>query len=282
MSNRHMSISAFARRSLLSPKALRLYDESGLLRPERVDPHTGYRYYDESQLVKARSISLLRRLDIPLATIARILDAAPDDAQRQLDEWWNRTEDEFERRRELLRYIRSDVLGDNAMHAGLAESYNVHLCEVPETTYLYVSRHVTGPELPAFIGNSHDALLERASDYGGAIGAPTVIFRGIVDMDSNGPVDVCLPISPPRTDGDGIRTEAAHTQARVRLVKRQVEFPQILQVYQAIRSWIDTEGHEVSGAPREVYLGPFDMAGASDPICDIAFPIRLGKAKLHD
>jgi hypothetical protein len=39
-----MSIGEFARRSRLSPKALRLYNELGLLTPARVDDDSGYRY----------------------------------------------------------------------------------------------------------------------------------------------------------------------------------------------------------------------------------------------
>jgi len=38
-----LTIGAFARASRLSPKALRLYDELGLLRPAEVDPASGYR-----------------------------------------------------------------------------------------------------------------------------------------------------------------------------------------------------------------------------------------------
>lgn len=277
-----MSISAFARRSLLSPKALRLYDESGLLRPERVDPDSGYRYYDESQLEKARTISLLRRLDVPLETIARMLDSSSEDAADLLDAWWNRAEDEFARRRELHSFIRGSVFGDVIRQEDTTGAYDVQLRESPETTYVYVSRHVTGPELPAYISESHDVLHDRAKKYGGAIAAATVIYRGLVDMDSDGPVEVCLPIGPPGTVDDGIRTESAHTQAYVRLLKRQVEFPQILQVYQAIRAWIDAVGHEISGPPREVYLGPFDAAAPSDPICDIAFPIQTNERELHD
>jgi len=45
-----MSIGEFARRSRLSPKALRLYDELGLLAPARVDDSSGYRFYDAGQL----------------------------------------------------------------------------------------------------------------------------------------------------------------------------------------------------------------------------------------
>jgi protein phosphatase len=40
-----LTIGAFAKACRLSPKALRLYDELELLRPARVDPDTGYRYY---------------------------------------------------------------------------------------------------------------------------------------------------------------------------------------------------------------------------------------------
>ena len=40
-----MPIGPFAAASRLSPRALRLYDENGLLAPARVDPDSGYRYY---------------------------------------------------------------------------------------------------------------------------------------------------------------------------------------------------------------------------------------------
>jgi PPM family protein phosphatase len=44
-----MTIGEFARRSSLSPKALRLYDELGLLSPARIDEHSGYRHYQPVQ-----------------------------------------------------------------------------------------------------------------------------------------------------------------------------------------------------------------------------------------
>jgi DNA-binding transcriptional MerR regulator len=40
-----MTSGAFAQASGLSRKALRLYDELGLLHPARVDPDTLYRFY---------------------------------------------------------------------------------------------------------------------------------------------------------------------------------------------------------------------------------------------
>ncbi|CAJ64670.1 MULTISPECIES: MerR family transcriptional regulator [Frankia] len=67
-----LTIGEFARLSRLSPKALRLYDELGLLRPRQVDPLTGYRRYAPEQLEEARLVAWLRRLGMPLARIRRI------------------------------------------------------------------------------------------------------------------------------------------------------------------------------------------------------------------
>ena len=54
-----VSIGEFSRLSRLSPKALRLYDELGLLVPDHVDATTGYRWYADTQLDQARLVALL-------------------------------------------------------------------------------------------------------------------------------------------------------------------------------------------------------------------------------
>jgi protein phosphatase len=78
-----LTIGAFARAARLSPKALRLYDELGLLPPAAVDRDSGYRLYDPGQLHRARLIAWLRRLGMPLARVREVLeldDAAASDA----------------------------------------------------------------------------------------------------------------------------------------------------------------------------------------------------------
>jgi DNA-binding transcriptional MerR regulator len=68
----------------LSVKALRLYDERGLLVAARVDRTTGYRRYTQDQIATAGRIALLRRASIGLADIERFL-AAP--AAAVIDRW---------------------------------------------------------------------------------------------------------------------------------------------------------------------------------------------------
>jgi hypothetical protein len=54
----YLSIGRFAKTGQLSRKALRLYDELGILVPAYVDPGSGYRYYSPDQLERARFIRI--------------------------------------------------------------------------------------------------------------------------------------------------------------------------------------------------------------------------------
>ncbi len=96
-----LTIGEFARRSRLSPKALRLYDELGLLRPQQVDPVTGYRRYAPEQLEQARLVAWLRRLGMPLARIRRVCDLDGPAAAREVGAFWAETEADTAARRDV-------------------------------------------------------------------------------------------------------------------------------------------------------------------------------------
>lgn len=64
-------IGEFARLSGLSINTLRHYDATGILRPSRVDPHTGYRAYDAAQLSAVNQILALKDAGFSLEEIAR-------------------------------------------------------------------------------------------------------------------------------------------------------------------------------------------------------------------
>jgi protein phosphatase len=87
-----MSIGEFARQSRLSQKALRLYDELGLLLPARVDPDSGYRSYEIGQLERARLVATLREIGVPLAEIKVVIGLEPQVAARQVAGYWSGVE----------------------------------------------------------------------------------------------------------------------------------------------------------------------------------------------
>jgi len=100
-----LTIGAFAKACRLSPKALRLYDELDLLRPARVDPETGYRYYAPEQLEQARLVAWLRRLGMPLARIRQVCALPDAEAAGEIRAYWARVESETATRRELAAFL---------------------------------------------------------------------------------------------------------------------------------------------------------------------------------
>ena len=70
-----LTIGRFADATGLTVRALRYYEEIGLLAPVHVDPETGYRYYDSSQVETAVAIRRLRALEMPLDEISGLLTA---------------------------------------------------------------------------------------------------------------------------------------------------------------------------------------------------------------
>ncbi|WP_229853110.1 MerR family transcriptional regulator [Streptomyces albospinus] len=108
-----MTIGTFARASRLSPKALRLYDELGLLTPVHVDPHSGYRHYAPAQLERARLVAWLRRLGMPLARIHEVCELAPGAAARALAAYWAQVEADVAARRDLAAFLVDQLEREN-------------------------------------------------------------------------------------------------------------------------------------------------------------------------
>lgn len=102
-----LTIGAFAIAARLSPKALRLYDELGLLRPASVDPASGYRLYSPAQLEQARLIAALRRLDMPLSRIGEVLRSGQ--AAAEVAAYWQEVEADVRARRELASFLIEDL-----------------------------------------------------------------------------------------------------------------------------------------------------------------------------
>lgn len=71
-----LSIGEFAVMTRLSKKALRHYHELGLLEPAQIDPATGYRHYDTSQIRTAQVIRRFRSLGMSVPDVKSVLDAA--------------------------------------------------------------------------------------------------------------------------------------------------------------------------------------------------------------
>ncbi|WP_027942693.1 MerR family transcriptional regulator [Amycolatopsis taiwanensis] len=106
-----LTIGAFAQAAGLTPKALRLYDELGLLPPAAIDPDSGYRLYDPDQLGQARLIAQLRRIGMPLAEIATVCHSEPVVAAELISSYWRKVTAETAARGRLATFLVDQMSG---------------------------------------------------------------------------------------------------------------------------------------------------------------------------
>ena len=265
-----LAIGAFARRSRLSLKALRLYDELGLLTPAQVDPATGYRSYEAGQVDRARLIGLLRQLDMPLARIRRVLELDGAAAAHEVAAFWAEAEASVAVKRPLVAYLERHLSGRGE------PMYDVQTRDVPAQDVLTITRSLNVKDLEPFIVEGMRDLIGQIQSAGATPGrAPFVIFHGEVNEDSDGPVEACVPYTGAVTpSGEAVkRQEPAHREAFTTITRAETEFPGILDAYAAVERWIEERGAEMTAAPREVYFSSDPDPAPDQPFCDVAYPI---------
>ncbi len=69
-----LKIGDFSSLTQVSIKTLRYYDQTGLLTPARIDPSTGYRYYSVGQLSRLHRILALKDFGFTLEQIGKVLN----------------------------------------------------------------------------------------------------------------------------------------------------------------------------------------------------------------
>lgn len=113
----HMRIREFSRLTGVSVRTLHYYDEIGLLKPAAVDRATGYRFYDETSLLRMQEILFYRELDFSLKSIERILSSPDHDTKEALEEQKRLLILKKERLERLIASIDDAMKGENVMSA---------------------------------------------------------------------------------------------------------------------------------------------------------------------
>lgn len=272
-----MSISEFARRSRLSTKALRLYDEMGLLPPARVDSATGYRFYGADQIETARLIAELRQLGIPLAEVKLVLDLEPEAAADRIADYWSGVETEHAARRDLADFV------VNRLHGKRSIMYEVETREIPTCSILCLERNVEGLAGAWAFGKEFMGLLKERTlpRMEGRPGAAFCIWWGEVNDESDGPLEWCRPIPDEEAKELAkqfpeltLRTEPAHHEAFVNLGPGgQTSAAEWQLLSESLHTWGEERRVEPNGlGVRITYLAPPPRTQDSVPDCDFAVP----------
>jgi effector-binding domain-containing protein len=264
-------IGRFSRMSRLSIKALRFYDEQGLLAPAWVDPASGYRYYRTRQAGRAEAIRVLRLIDMPVGEIRDLLsEEDPELTGKRLAAHRERLRSRVAEQERMLRFLERLIdRGGNVM------PYEV---SIKETTAVPVASLTLHASL-ATIG----AAIQRGfGTVAGAIGtarvepngAPFAVYHDVIDEKTEGDVELCVPVPAGTAFPDGPVRYREVPGGPVAATLHHGPYQEISPAYHVVTAWIEENGAAPAGPPREIYLtDPQTVAGPEDLLTEVQFPI---------
>jgi DNA-binding transcriptional MerR regulator len=261
-------IGDFSRLSQVSIKALRFYDEVGLLKPTFVDDATGYRYYSANLLPRLNRLLVFKELGFSLDEIALLLqeDLDPEEIRKALRNKRN----ELSRRiaREHARLAQVESWLTQIEREGCVPRYEITLREVApqlvaslreslasydEAAELFIDlkRHVKRYK----VNGRHAALWHVCAGKGQHIDCEAVVFLNRAVPESK---RVAVYELPAAVNACLIHQGSDET---------------ITEAYSAVHSWIKSNGYKIDGPLCELYwqggVAEHDVSG----VTEIRYPI---------
>jgi DNA-binding transcriptional MerR regulator len=234
-----LRIGDFARLGRVTVKALRHYEEEGLLAPREVDRATGYRYYGPEQLEPLSWIVLLKDFGFRLDEIRRLL-ADPSAMPQALAARREALASTLEA--ESRRLSRLDAF--QQMLCGEAPAPPVALRRI-EPALAYTLRDRVSLASGRITGMFEAA--ERQARKARADASPFLLFHDD-DWSDALDVEVCIPVVE-EMDGAYLVPGCATAGS----VVYRGDYDQTPSLAAALADWLRTSGHQLSGPLREVY-----------------------------
>jgi effector-binding domain-containing protein len=265
-----LPIGRFARATRLSVKALRHYDELGLLRPAFVDPSSGYRYYRPAQANQAEAIRILRSVEMPLEEIAALLAEPGEPAAKRLQLHRERLEARLDEHRRMLAFLQRLLDKEDVM------PYEVTVKELPAQPVAATRATTTLREISTAISDGVHVILDELGRQGIEPAGPLqVVYHAdqVLDEETSAAIEICWPVATPfQGTGQVYGTELPGGPAAVTV--HRGPYAEITPAYHTVSGWVADHGHELAGGPREVYLNDPGQTEEADLLTEVQWPIR--------
>jgi DNA-binding transcriptional MerR regulator len=263
-----LTIGEFSRATHLSIKALRHYDDVGLLQPAEVDSASGYRRYATAQVPVAHVIRRFRELDMPLDQIQTVLEA-PDVAARDRE-----IINHLEHMEQKLQETQATVASLRALLEGKEPGVSVEHRSVPGATAIAVRDHVDWDDAEQWLGAALDELARALAGGSGARSGPdSALYAAEFFEQHAGEVIAYVPVRsvvPAAGRLELVEIPAAELAVTV----HRGPFSDLDQAYGALGTYVAEHVLATAGPIREHYL-PTDAEG--DPAglrTEVCWPVR--------
>jgi DNA-binding transcriptional MerR regulator len=263
-----LTIGAFSRMSHVSIKALRFYDEIGLLKPTRVDGESGYRYYAASLLPRLNRILFLKELGFSLDDIRLLLkgDLSLASVCRMLRQQLKGAEERIQQEQRRLAQVKT--LLAQLECAGRFPDYEVTIKQVAPRWVASIRSPLDSYADAGHLFVELEAYLYRR----GMTGEHGAIWHACTGQERQIDCEALVFLREPLAASNRVQVYELPA-ASVASVIHQGSDDTCARAYAAVRSWIESQGHAIAGPNRELYWHDgFELDGDSS-VTEIQFPI---------
>ena len=260
-------IGMFAAMNHVTVKALRFYEEQGLLMPALIHPETGYRYYTLSQMAVLHQITALKLAGFTLEEIARINAGADEEAVL------------LKKKAELLAKI-SELTRQIAVVDGyLSKRKNglsspVLVKTIPETTVAAMKIRI----------ESYDCLFDRMPEMGALMetvgcecAIPEYCFTNYLEpgyKDEDVLVEICESVVAAKEETGGLYFRTL-PEIQAACIFHKGSYRSFAESYETVLKYIEENGYEIAGEIRESYIdGVWNQDDESKWLSEIQVPVR--------
>ena len=261
-------VGIFSQMNQVTIKALRHYDEKGLLVPRYVDPENGYRYYSASQLPALHQIISLRKIGFSLEEIRKVQEGVSKDKLLRMKK--RRVLEEIAEKTRELSVIESYLSDDEEL-----VEYDIIEKSLPEITIASMTLTIENyGELLTHMPQM-DRELER---LGCSYTNPQYCFNRYLDgeyKEENIQVEICEAVTASTAEATFLKFSTIPKVEMAVCTLHKGSYEHLPLSYQAILSFIDQNDYEIADLPRESYIdGSWNKEAATDWLTEIQIPVR--------
>ena len=258
--------------SRISIRMLRYYDENGLLCPAYIDETSGYRYYEECQLVEAARIAALRDIGFGVALIGEIIRGGERTLERALRQRRKELLEERERANSQLLRLES------ALHRLGKDECNMKYevtCKTLPARYVASVRDI----LPAYSyeGRLWHTLMKETAALGLQPDGPCCavgIYHDTEYRDRDVDVEIQYSVKGRYQDTEHVKFKTVPPVFMASAVYTG-SYEKISEVNAAVAAWVRDNGYVFDGLSFSIYhVGPNETQNPDELVTEVCYPVR--------
>ena len=260
-------IGMFAAMNHVTVKALRFYEEQGLLTPACINQENGYRYYTLSQMAVIHQITALKMAGFTLEEIVRINSGVDEEAVLR------------KKKSELLAKI-ADLTRQIAVVDGYLSKRKTRLSApvlvktIPETTVAAMRTRIESYDSLFDVMPKMGALMEKV---GCECAVPEYCFTNYLEpgyKDEDILVEICESVTAAKEETGGLYFRTL-PEIQAACIFHRGSYGTLSESYEAVLKYIEENGYEIAGEIRESYIdGVWNQDDESGWLSEIQIPVR--------